>query len=277
METQPSLRALRIANFTLVLAAALTGCAADTVHKAEAAGPDLSEGSLSDTVRADRVSGGTQIISAIKFGATEDGAFATGGTAARPSAVGYTVVGKRGARVKLDLTSTEGDAVLSLYGPLATTWATARRVAYHDDLSSRNTNSRIEIALPSDGTYLIVAQEYYNDAADFTLALACNGPECWLGCGVSCPTGSRCIDHHIVCVRAPCATMTCEPNETPIAVGELGASCGGRGQQQCNAGMYCQYPDAAICGRADGPGTCQVAPTVCTKELFPVCSCSGVT
>jgi hypothetical protein len=52
--------------------------------------------------------------------------------------------------------------------------------------------------------------------------------------------------------------------------------CGGSGTctagvaGQCAAGQYCK---AEFC---DGPGACTQIPTVCTKELNPVCGCDGI-
>jgi len=66
------------------------------------------------------------------------------------------------------------------------------------------------------------------------------------------------------------------PSGPPL--GKLGESCGSRGlPMDCEAGLFCQRPDAANCGRADAPGTCQTQPSVCPTIYMPVCGCDGKT
>ena len=57
--------------------------------------------------------------------------------------------------------------------------------------------------------------------------------------------------------------------------GGLGAGCGTRGLGPCSAGLYCQHSEGAACGELDQSGTCAKAPTVCPKDLIPVCGCDG--
>ncbi len=57
----------------------------------------------------------------------------------------------------------------------------------------------------------------------------------------------------------------------------VGRTCGGRGSPPCETGLYCNFPPSSICGAADGPGTCDPIPTICTRELNPVCGCDGTT
>ena len=68
------------------------------------------------------------------------------------------------------------------------------------------------------------------------------------------------------------AVDTQPPTDTPV-----GRTCGGRGSPPCAAGLYCNFPPSSICGAADGPGTCDPIPTICTREFNPVCGCDGTT
>lgn len=68
------------------------------------------------------------------------------------------------------------------------------------------------------------------------------------------------------------STGACAP-----AGGTQGATCGTRGVPPCNAGLFCQFPATANCGRADAPGTCQPRPQVCIQLYQPVCGCDGST
>lgn len=63
---------------------------------------------------------------------------------------------------------------------------------------------------------------------------------------------------------------------TRVVADAVGQPCGGRGLGVCPDGYFCQFTDK-WCGAADGGGSCQVQPEVCTKEYFPVCGCDGVT
>jgi len=66
--------------------------------------------------------------------------------------------------------------------------------------------------------------------------------------------------------------------KTGECAGGPGKSCGGRGGGTCATDEYCMYTPAAMCGRADAPGTCtKVVDGACTANFDPVCSCDGMT
>jgi len=56
-----------------------------------------------------------------------------------------------------------------------------------------------------------------------------------------------------------------------------GKSCGGRGMTTCNAGQFCQWTTANMCGAFDAAGKCAYRPDVCAKVFKPVCGCDGKT
>ncbi len=190
------------------------------------------------------------------------------GTYAETGYSGWTFTGARGARVVIDLTAGgENDPVLHLYGPqVGEGWARARRVARNDDWRG-TLDSHLEVRLPADGTYLILAREYWDSPGSFTLTMGCEGDECRPVCreGDACPDGAMC--ERIYCVRAPCPSYCAPlPVETP---------CGGIAGLACAEGQYCDYPEGAECGAFDRQGTCRPMPTVCPRFAMLVCGCDG--
>jgi hypothetical protein len=75
-----------------------------------------------------------------------------------------------------------------------------------------------------------------------------------------------------------CNTCTCEEGGqvscTEIA---CGTPCGGLAGLACDAGEYCNYPQAAQCGAADQTGFCALIPDACTQQYEPVCGCNDQT
>ncbi len=56
-----------------------------------------------------------------------------------------------------------------------------------------------------------------------------------------------------------------------------GKGCGARSNLGCNAGQFCNWKTADICGAADAGGTCAYKPQVCNHLFAPVCGCDGQT
>jgi hypothetical protein len=54
-------------------------------------------------------------------------------------------------------------------------------------------------------------------------------------------------------------------------------SCGGIVGLVCEAKQFCDYDADAKCGAADRMGACKERPTLCTREVDPVCGCDGHT
>jgi hypothetical protein len=68
------------------------------------------------------------------------------------------------------------------------------------------------------------------------------------------------------------------PGDTQVSrdVPTTGSTCGTRGTGPCADGLYCNFPISAACGSFDAGGTCAAVPTICTRELNPVCGCDGM-
>jgi hypothetical protein len=56
-----------------------------------------------------------------------------------------------------------------------------------------------------------------------------------------------------------------------------GKGCGARSQVVCNAGQFCNWKAADICGAADATGLCAYRPDICPQYVSPVCGCDGQT
>jgi len=76
------------------------------------------------------------------------------------------------------------------------------------------------------------------------------------------------------CFAALAGVAAATKDVCPVTPGQ---ACGARLGDTCGKGEYCNFPERAICGRADGTGFCTAIPSGCTKESNPVCGCDGVT
>lgn len=91
--------------------------------------------------------------------------------------------------------------------------------------------------------------------------------------------GGRCVGIHCTCVGTDCDSLygsseDCEAAYAPC----LFTSCGGFIGATCTRDEYCDYPDGAFCGAADGSGVCRPTPSDCTGEPdAAVCACDGTT
>ncbi len=217
------------------------------------------------------------------------------------------------ALVRLDLKSTAGrDLVLVAYRRVGNSWLLDM---WNDDCGDGSLNSCI--ALPSTaGQYRFVATTYEAltgtpTIANYSFAITCKDGACLdRSCGGI--TGLQCGADEF-CAYAPeaicgaadqlgtCSTMpeVCTAQYDPVcgcdgqtygnactaasagvsvsAPGECAVQCGARAGDTCQADQFCQFDRIAICGQADGQGTCAPRPEVCAQVFAPVCGCDGNT
>jgi len=65
---------------------------------------------------------------------------------------------------------------------------------------------------------------------------------------------------------------SCDTDPSP---GGEGSTCGGLIGAGCDMGLFCEFPEDALCGAADQTGTCTVTPDACPAVWAPVCGCDG--
>ncbi len=154
----------------------LAACIAAPAEKVALTDPELGD---ETEERADGVSGAARIVGALSILNGK-----ASGTFSATKALGYTIQLQRGPLVA-SLTSPTGDSVLSVYGPLKTSWRAAARVGYNDDISENNYDSKVAIEIATAGKYLIVVREYLNNQSEYELTvnglstpLACTEADC---------------------------------------------------------------------------------------------------
>jgi eight-cysteine-cluster-containing protein len=172
---------------------------------------------------------------------------------------GYTFIGETGLKIDLALDATDGysDPVLLLYGPRRANGTWPRRIAANDD--AVGLDSRISgFALPADGTYLVLAGEYWGDSGSFRLLLDLPGIDCFDELTVS-PT-----DPHFGRFEGTGYDNACQTD----------ADCGtgGCSGEVCAADDQTIYTTCeAIIGPAGGcqcvDNQCQWAETFCPHEM----------
>ncbi len=229
-------------SFSLLLALSVVGCAAiEPKVDLDLEATELADGDEA----ADGFTRRLSLQGTLSIPQRIEAAYAPGRAYA-----GWLFSARRGATVVLDATTGgTSDTVMLVYGPdRGRGFGAMRPLAWNDDFHG-TTDSHIELAVPRDGTYLVIVLEYYGRDGRFTLTLGCSGAECAVECGAddACPIGTEC--DRVVCVRAPCPsfcrtidpTTACEVDSDCVSIpaGCCGCSMGGE-----NIAVNGDYADA---------------------------------
>lgn len=97
-------------------------------------------------------------------------------------------------------------------------------------------------------------------------------PDGTCGALICSQTGPSSCGWSSYCAASTDAGSAPEVGPTPPSI-----SCGGLGGATCPTGWYCDFSAAAMCGDADGTGTCASIPGACDTIYAPVCGCDGKT
>ncbi len=203
-----------------------------------------------DEAKADQFSTKMKLVGSLSYGQTS--------SAVRyhnpPLYRAFKFGGAKGDQVKIDVTSTNGDAVA---------WLVDNKfkiIATNDDASRNTLDSHIEATLPGNTnpsivTYYIMFREYAKADATFKVRLqgGAAGQFCGGIAGIACPAGQQCIDN---------PNDSCDPNNGGADCGGIcvpeppAPSCDG---VRCSSGNSCR-----ICRTLNGPApVCLPTGAVC--------------
>lgn len=290
----------------LLALAALPSCATDKLDVDAAAIDSLDvNDAKEDSLRKPTVMGTVEVGSVVTGALTRRLAF---------HAYDYTYAGQSGL-VRLDAKSTEGDDLLMVaYRMTAGRWVLAD---WNDDCGDGSLNACLALPATAGRYRLIVTTyDGLLGApvpARYTFSVNCKDGDCLAPTtcggllGTQCAAGSYCHFPLEATCGAGDQTGVCEPiaeyclaNYNPVCgcdgetysnachAAAAGVSivsedacptvaCGGRAGNTCDDTQYCDFERGAICGRADGQGTCAARPEVCAEIYQPVCGCDNVT
>ena len=279
------------------LAAAVLGlgCGSDAT---KATPDDSFEGLAGFEEKADQFSTRMRLVGSLDYGQTS--------AAVRyhnpPLYRAFKFGGQKGDKVKIDVTSSNGDAVAWLVDN------SFKTLAFNDD-SGNSTDSHLEATLPGNTnpaivTYYIVFREYSRLDATFKVKLTgpaaclqnafciqgmhwdaaqckCVSNEQFCGgiAGIRCPAGQKCVDN---------PNDGCDPARGGadcggICVPDTTVHCGGIAGRPCPSGQRCVDDPSDSCDPARGGADCGGICVQCVQNQlciqgshFDLASCSCV-